>query len=569
NIFTPIIPKSSRGQRYGFQQTDTEDHTKATSEDHVEADKRPQESLEKQGQDKYEQLQQQHRGKKKLKRRKKQRRRDRIKEGASRKARHIIDSVNFGDKNFASQWMRDSFDDVAIAHPAFDRLISLVVSSQTRALVRSIMKLANAFGQGFKVTSFRLLKAMIILERYYKSLPRPPPSRDINDRTLMDEACHYFDYALMAYGWRGLRYLGSYGQYIREARHPRSNRLAIIRFLNLHPEDLLGYEYGLRKGAVFQPSYYVAIDRSRKAIVLSIRGTWSLYDAITDLVCEYKPFKGGLVHAGMLASAQWFYTNIIPQIFRYIHHHSDELSSFIITGHSLGGGAASLLTMLVSEQLDVLRRLSNNPSFRLHCYSYAPVALSSHELNHMYDDYIHSFICQDDIVGRLSYGTAMELKELVMNTIDAYETLGGWHKVMTDPATRKICFKILTQCRDKMVKSVDQLYPLLYIPGNIIYIRRTREHRVFNSTTASPSRTSTMVSWRKISRRRRLGKKAKSKAKEVSQKIPGATRPKFTAHVGYHSISNEMFITKSCIEDHMLGSYQTAFYQLRATYAQP
>ena len=90
----------------------------------------------------------------------------------------------------------------------------------------------------------------------------------------MDEACHYFDYALMAYGWRGLRYLGSYGQYIREARHPRSNRLAIIRFLNLHPEDLLGYEYGLRKGAVFQPSYYVAIDRSRRAIVLSIRGTW-------------------------------------------------------------------------------------------------------------------------------------------------------------------------------------------------------------------------------------------------------------------------------------------------------
>ena len=78
-----------------------------------------------------------------------------------------------------------------------------------------------------------------------------------------------------------------------------------------------------------------------------------------------------------------------------------------------------------------------------------------------------------------------------------------------------------------------------------------------------------MVSWREISRRRRLGKKAKSKAKEVSKKIPGATRPKFTAHVGYHSISNEMFITKSCIEDHMLGSYQTAFYQLRATYAQP
>ena len=165
----------------------------------------------------------------------------------------------------------------------------------------------------------------------------------------------------------------------------------------------------------------------------------------------------------MLASAQWIYTNIIPQIFRYINHHSDELSSFIITGHSLGGGAASLLTMLVSEQINVLRKLSNNPSFRLHCYSYAPVALSSCELNHKYDDYIHSFICQDDIVGRMSYGTAMELKELVMDTISAYETLGGWHKVMTDPEARKVCFEIITQRREKLYHSVDQLYPLVSI----------------------------------------------------------------------------------------------------------
>ena len=78
-----------------------------------------------------------------------------------------------------------------------------------------------------------------------------------------------------------------------------------------------------------------------------------------------------------------------------------------------------------------------------------------------------------------------------------------------------------------------------------------------------------MVSWKNISRRRRLGKKAKSKAKEVSKKFPGATRSRYTAHVGSHSISNEMFITKSCIEDHMLGSYQNAFDQLRATNGQP
>ncbi|KAL0096353.1 Alpha/Beta hydrolase protein [Phycomyces blakesleeanus] len=345
------------------------------------------------------------------------------------KARYIIHSVNFGDKNFGFQWMQDSFEDVAISHPLIDSLVGLVVSGQTRAMVRALIKLANAFGQGFKVTGFQLLKAMLVLQKYYQSLPEPPPEPLIYDRTLVNDSRHYFDYALIAYGWRGLVYLGAYGQYIRGARHRRSNRMAILRYLQIPPEDLLGYEYGLRKGAAFQPSYFLAIDRSRKAIVLSIRGTWSLYDAITDLVCLYKPWKGGLVHSGMLASAQWFYTEIVPQIFRYIHHHRNELSSFIITGHSLGGGAASLLTMMVVDHLEELRDISRNPTFTLRCYSYAPVALSSQQLGSQYDRFIYSFICQDDIVGRLSYGTAMELKELVMDTIGAYETLGGWRKV--------------------------------------------------------------------------------------------------------------------------------------------
>lgn len=173
------------------------------------------------------------------------------------------------------------------------------------------------------------------------------------------------------------------------------------------------------------------------------------------------PFKGGLVHAGMLASAQWFFTNIVPQIFRYVVHHSKDITGFIITGHSLGGGTASLVTMMVLDQLEKLRKLTGNPSFRIHCYSYAPVALASHELNHKFDDYIHSFICHDDIVGRMSYGTAMQLKELIMDTISAYDTLGGWYKVMTDQKKQKLCFEIISRCRDQIYQSADKLYPLV------------------------------------------------------------------------------------------------------------
>jgi hypothetical protein len=76
-------------------------------------------------------------------------------------------------------------------------------------------------------------------------------------------------------GWRGLAYLGLYGQLIRRSGgKSRSNRLAILNYLRVESGDLLGYEYGLREGAAFQPSYFVAVDRPKKNIVLSIRGTW-------------------------------------------------------------------------------------------------------------------------------------------------------------------------------------------------------------------------------------------------------------------------------------------------------
>lgn len=64
---------------------------------------------------------------------------------AKKKARHIISSVDFGDKSFGSRWMQDSFEVVALAHPVADHLIGLAVKTQTQALVRAIIVLANSF----------------------------------------------------------------------------------------------------------------------------------------------------------------------------------------------------------------------------------------------------------------------------------------------------------------------------------------------------------------------------------------------------------------------------------------
>ncbi|KAI8342199.1 hypothetical protein EDC96DRAFT_449703 [Choanephora cucurbitarum] len=344
-----------------------------------------------------------------------------------------IKSHNFGDKNFAFRWINESFEEVAISHPSLDRMIGMVVSPQTRILLRAVVKVFHAFGQGFKITILQLISSLSLLQNFYAEVPRPPPAEKINDLKFLDEAYYFLGHAIIAYGWRGISYLGDYAKYLKDVVKTKSNKEAIVRYLKIPQEDLLGYEYGLRKGAVFQPSYFVSYDRAHEAVVLGIRGTWSLYDCITDLVCEYRPWKGGLVHSGILASAQWFFTRIIPQIFLYVSEQTESsgrpVSSFIITGHSLGAGTAAVLTMMVADHIDQLRELSKNPNFKVHCYSYAPVASVSLDLSEKYKDHIDSFVCQDDLVGRLSYGTASCAKELIMDSVIAVDGLGGANKL--------------------------------------------------------------------------------------------------------------------------------------------
>ncbi|KAI8984394.1 hypothetical protein BDF20DRAFT_817165 [Mycotypha africana] len=346
-----------------------------------------------------------------------------------------IKSHNFGDKNFAFRWINESFEEVAISHPSLDRMIGMVVSPQTRILLRAVVKMFNAFGQGFKITILQLISSLSLLQTFYSEVPRSPPAAKITDLKFLDEAYYFLGHAIIAYGWRGISYLGDYAKYLKDVVKTKSNKDAIVRYLKIPQEDLLGYEYGLRKGAVFQPSYFVSYDHVHEAVVLGIRGTWSLYDCITDLVCEYRPWKGGLVHSGILASAQWFFTRIIPQIFLYVAEQTKsgqrKISSFIITGHSLGAGAAAVLTMMVIDHLDQLREISGVPDFKVHCYSYAPVASVSHDLSEKYKDYIDSFVCHDDLVARLSYGTASCVKELIMDACIAVDGLGGSSKKYT------------------------------------------------------------------------------------------------------------------------------------------
>ncbi|KAI9323882.1 hypothetical protein BX666DRAFT_2127864 [Dichotomocladium elegans] len=512
-----------------------------------------------------------------------------------------IMSNNFGDKNFAFRWINESFEEVALAHPSLDRMIGFVVSPQTRILVRAVVKIFTGFGQGFRITAIQLLACLSLLQNFYADIPRLPPAEKVVNLRFLDKANYFLGHAIIAYGWRGLSYLGDYAKYLKgnlkkssvfypqihghsiDVMKTRSNKEAIVRYLKIPPEDLLGYEYGLRKGAVFQPSYFVAIDRGYEAIVLGIRGTWSLYDCITDLVCEYRPWKGGLVHSGLLASAQWFFTRIIPQIFHYVHENSKSklrpIKSFIITGHSLGAGAAALLTMMVLDHLEELRRLSENPEFDVHCYGYAPVASVSLDISEKYKEHIDSFVCQDDLVARLSYGTASCAKELIMDAMIAVDGLGGSSKITSDGKARKACYDIIETRRQEIFYANEPRYPLLYVPGQVYQFQRlSTETKKTAATTddAIQTRRPLFPLDRNASSRSffsddtrsghfepTMARRASSASHGRRDSIGAGEESAFTLHKGTALLSKEMLISKTCLEDHMLVTYLNAFQAVR------
>lgn len=120
---------------------------------------------------------------------------------------------------------------------------------------------------------------------------------------------------------------------------------------------------------------------------------------------------GGLVHSGFLSSAQWFIDNVLSQLVSFATLYG--VKSLIVVGHSLGGATAALLTIMLQDYLHVFP-----PGFKVHCYSYGPPSCVSLELAKRSEEHVDCFVFADDLVPRLCFGTVMDLKAMVLCTVE-------------------------------------------------------------------------------------------------------------------------------------------------------
>ncbi|KAL6468545.1 hypothetical protein MHYP_G00220690 [Metynnis hypsauchen] len=248
--------------------------------------------------------------------------------------------------------------------------------------------------------------------------------KNSTEMAMYKEVCYYMLFAMAAYGWPmyllrkpacGLcRLLSSctctsgsgsrlsQSVTVEEDNCCGCNVLAIRRqFLD---RDLKQVQivYTSCHDAVYETPFFVAVDHGKKKVVISIRGTLSPKDALTDLTgdSERLPVEEQhgvwLGHKGMVYSAEYIKKKleqemILSQAFGRDLSKGTMHYGLVIVGHSLGAGTAAILSFLLRPQYPTL-----------HCYSYSPPGgLLSEDAMEYSKEFVTSVVLGKDLVPRI------------------------------------------------------------------------------------------------------------------------------------------------------------------------
>ena len=114
-----------------------------------------------------------------------------------------------------------------------------------------------------------------------------------------------------------------------------------------------------KKSKQLLPVCFYVVDDAKKEVDIVIRGTLSMHDLSTDLDFTPVPFKGGFTHGGILKA-----TNNLLALMEKAQFLETIPNNYkiVLTGHSLGGGVATVMGFILREKYgDRVRTLAFSP----------------------------------------------------------------------------------------------------------------------------------------------------------------------------------------------------------------
>ena len=278
------------------------------------------------------------------------------------------------------------------------------------------------------------------------------------------------------------------------------NEIALLKQAGID-SDRLKYA-SFRQGYEESP-YAITVDDEWRSVVITIRGTLSLDDAVADLAIrpvlldilaeryECERARGEFCHNGCLQIADYIRQDIdqIGILEKLLVGENAECSGYTvrIVGHSLGAGVAAVLATFLRPRYPSLRCLAFSP----------PGCVFSRRLANECKDYVTSYVLGDDVVPRLGLASMENLRHellvcLSKITVPKYEALRPKKRGETVAVqnSRILCktnadfqasefWENVTKYENLQAAKKAESGPdiVLYPPGEIIHLYRTAEDR--------------------------------------------------------------------------------------------
>ncbi|XP_051017042.1 diacylglycerol lipase-beta [Acomys russatus] len=255
-------------------------------------------------------------------------------------------------------------------------------------------------------------------------LPGRPQEADLDAE--VENCQHFMRFAAAAYGWplyiyrnpfTGLCSIG--GDCCRvteteldavEGDQHNCHFASILKTTGLQYRDFIHISF---HDKVYELPFIVVLDHRKEAVVVAVRGTMSLQDILTDLSAESEnleldvEMQGCVAHKGIAQAARYIYRRLVNDgILSQAFSVAPEYR-LVLVGHSLGGGAASLLAIMLRRAYPQVRAYAFSP----------PRGLLSKSLYEHSKDFVVSLILGIDVIPRLSVANMEDLKRRILRVI--------------------------------------------------------------------------------------------------------------------------------------------------------